>query len=98
MLTPCDTDQTGSTSQVKSLALNKGGDQAPTIPVDTVGIATALSAPDSSFGQVEFQKGTGASSYGSDGVQVQSALNAPKKPISVNTVDKTQVVRNNYAE
>ena len=92
------TDQTGSTSQVKSLALNKGGDTAPTIPVDTVIIATALAAPDPTFGQVEFAKSTATNTYGSGGVAIESAINAPKKPVHVNAVDKTQVVRNNYAE
>ena len=90
-------DQTGSTSIVKSLAVAKS-DTNYTLPVDAVGIQTALSAPDSSFSQVEFQKGSGESAFGHGSVAVNTALTAPKKPVVVNAIDKTQVVRNNYAE
>lgn len=84
-------DQTGSTSIVQNLSVDKGIKQSPTIPVDTVGIQTSLNAPDPKFGQVEFTKGSGASNYGAGSVAVSTALNAPAKPVSINTIDKTEV-------
>ena len=87
--------QTGTTSQKQSLAIDKGNGQAPGIGVDAVGIQTAINVPDSKFGQVEFQKGDGTSAVGLNTVVIQTALAAPSKPVTVNAVDKTQVVRGN---
>ena len=75
---------------MKSLALAKG-EGVPTITTDSVAISTAQSAPDPTFGIVELQKSSGQSSYGAGSVAHVSASTAPKKPITVNCIDKTQV-------
>ena len=88
------TDQTGSTSIVKSLAVSKA-EGSHTITTDSLSVKHATSVPDSKFSQVEFAKGSGESHLDSNSTAIKAALNAPTKPVAVNAVDKTQVVRNN---
>ncbi len=90
--------QTGSTSQKASLAINKGGDSAPNVGLDTVVIQTAMNVPDSKFGQVEFAKGSGENRVDANAVGIQTALAAPAPPRTINTIDKREAVRGNVAQ
>ena len=55
-------------------------------------MATELAVPDPSITDLHIQKSTYENQYASpDSVAVKTALTAPQKPVSVNTVDKTQV-------
>ncbi len=76
---------------MKSLAIAKTPDAVPTITTDSVAMATQMSVPDSSFLAVEFQKSDANHAYGQGGVAINTALSVPKKPVTVNAVDKTQV-------
>eukprot|EP00056_Hartaetosiga_gracilis_P019221 m.13446 g.13446 ORF g.13446 m.13446 type:complete len:121 (+) comp7515_c0_seq1:92-454(+) len=89
------TDQKGSTSQAQSLAINKGGDQAPTVDMNSQAINHATSVPDSTFNQREFAKGEGKPVIDNQSFSVMNATNAPKPPRTINTVDKAAMVSNN---
>ena len=89
------TSQTGSTSLKKSLGINKGGESAPAIDAQSLGVAHATNVPDHSFGKTQFAKAEGTPQMDASSGAIAHALAAPKPPASVNAVDKTQMVRNN---
>ena len=82
---------------MKSLSVAKS-DTNYTLSMDSMEIQAAVTAPDPAFSHLEFQKGSGESSFGAGSVAINTALAAPKKPVAVNAVDKAHVVRNNFAE
>jgi hypothetical protein len=89
------TDQTGSTSIKHSLAINKGGENAPTIDIQSQSINHATSVPDSTFNQREFAKGEGKPVIDNQSFSVSQAMNAPKPPRTINAIDKANAVANN---
>ena len=63
----------------------------PTITTDSVQMATEMSVPDKAFQDLQFQKSEAQNARGINSVDIQTQLAAPKKPIVVNTCDKTMV-------
>jgi hypothetical protein len=61
-----------------------------TVGSDAVGIKTALSVPDASRDTLGVNK-TEAASVPLGAVGIQTAINAPKAPVSINTADSSQV-------
>jgi len=60
-----------------------------------VEVAHATSVPDPTFNKREFQKSDANHAYGDGATAVTTALNAPKKPETINTVDVTERVTGN---
>eukprot|EP00049_Salpingoeca_infusionum_P024564 m.16268 g.16268 ORF g.16268 m.16268 type:complete len:121 (+) comp7009_c0_seq1:322-684(+) len=89
------TEQKGSTSIVKSLKIDKGGETAPTIDSSAMGVAHATSVPDPTFNQREFAKGEGKPTIDDKASSVAHAVAAPKPPRTIGTVDKSKMVSNN---
>ena len=89
------TEQKGSTSQAQSLAINKGGDNAPTIDMNSFSVNHATTVPDGRFGQREFAMGEGKPIIDNESFSVKNATSAPKPPRTINTVDKANMVSNN---
>ena len=91
---PCSlAAQAGAVSQHKSLGINKGGESAPAIDAQSLGVAHATNVPDHSFGKTQFAKAEGTPQMDASSGAIAHALAAPKPPASVNAVDKTQVRR-----
>lgn len=88
------TSQTGQTSIKKSLQIQKG-EGSPTIDSSAMSVSHAMSVPDPTFNQRQFAKGEGKPNVSHDSVAITSAINAPRPPRTINSVDKTQQVRNN---
>ena len=76
-------------NQHQKYGMGFGGDS--NYGLESVETQTKLGVPDSRFKQREFEMGAGGSQYGPDAVQVNTAVNAPKPPTTVDNINSMDV-------